>query len=140
MRSLFGLGASALAALAAVIASDSRNGDIVPFFISLTFVGGVLAWAVHEPFIGIRRRIARAIALAWAVAAVWAGGLLVMVLTVWASSIGLTPTPEATYLGLPATIYHLAGLYGGFVLVAVATFGPEPWLERLGARTAAAAQ
>jgi hypothetical protein len=30
--------------------------------------------------------------------------------------------PEATYLGLPATAYHLAGVYVGGALVAVAAF------------------
>ncbi len=138
MRSLLGIGASALAALAAVVASDSRNGDIVPFFIALTFAGGVLGWAVHEPFTGIRRRIARGIALAWAVAAVWVGGLLLLVVAVWSSS-GPTPVPEATYLGLPATVFHLAGLYGGFVLVLTATFAPTSWLEQRSNRVPAVA-
>jgi len=141
MRSLFGLGASALAALAAVVASDSRNADIVPFFIALTFAGGVLGWAVHEPFMGVRRRVARSITLSWAVAAAWVGVLLILVLTVWeGSSVGPTPVADPTFLGLPATAFHLAGLYGGFVLSMIATFGPAAWLDRLGVRSTQVAQ
>jgi hypothetical protein len=122
MRGALGLVASALAGLAAVIASLDGDGDIVPFFVGLTFAGGVAAWAAHPPFEGLRRRIARGVALVWLAAAVWVGVLLVMSVTVWQAS-GPPPTPEQTYLGIPATAYHLLGLYAGCVLVLLLAFG-----------------
>ena len=125
-RSALGLAASALAGLAAVIASLGGDGDIVPFFVALTFAGGVAAWAAHPPFEGSRRRTARGIAILWLVAAIWVGVLLVMSVTVWQAS-GPTPTPEQEYLGIPATGYHLVGLYGGAVLVLLLGFGGEAW-------------
>lgn len=76
MRSHLALGASALAGLAAVLASVDRDADIVPFFVGLTFLGGVEAWAVHPPFIGRRRWVARGVALLWFAAAGWVGVLL----------------------------------------------------------------
>ncbi len=57
MRSVLGLGASAVAGLAAVIASLDGDADIVPFFVGLTFLGGVEAWAAHPPFVGTRRHV-----------------------------------------------------------------------------------
>lgn len=124
MRGAFGLGASGLAGLAAVVASLDGDADIVPFFVGLTFLGGVEAWAAHPPFAGRRRLLARGAALLWLFAAVWVGVLLLMYLTVWQAS-GPPPGPEATYLGLTATVYHLIGLYGGVVLVLIGAFGPE---------------
>ncbi len=132
MRSVLGLGASAVAGLAAVIASLDGDADIVPFFVGLTFLGGVEAWAAHPPFVGTRRHVARAIALVWLLAAVWVGVLLVMLVTVWeaARPVGATPVPEPTYLGLTATAYHLVGLYGGLALAMLAAFGRRGWFER----------
>ena len=125
MRSVLGLAASALAGLAAVIAS--LDGGVVPFFVGLTFLGGVEAWAAHPPFVGQRRWLARGVALLWLMAAVWIGVLLLMFLR-GASMPELGP--EATYLGLPATVYHLLGLYGGVLLVLVSAFGPDRWVRR----------
>lgn len=127
MRSWFAFAASALAGLAAVVASATGNADIVPFFVALTFVGGVEAWAVHPPFVGRRRLLARTIALLWAFAATWIGVLLVMSVTVWQASSPPPVSQPATYLGLPATVYHLLGLYGGLALALIAAFGPERW-------------
>ncbi len=137
MRSALGLAASALAGLAAVIASLDGDGDIVPFFVGLTFAGGVAAWAAHPPFAGPRVRVAKAVALVWLVAAIWVGVLLLMSLTVWQAS-GPHPTPDRSYLGLPATAYHLVGLYGGAVLVLLLAFGRSGWFG--GADTTAQAE
>lgn len=133
MRSVLALGASALAGLAAMIASLDGDADIVPFFVGLTFLGGVQAWAAQPPFTGMRHLVARAIALVWLLAAVWVGVLLVMLVTVWeaARPVGPTPVAEATYLGLSATAYHLVGLYGGLVLAMLAAFGRRGWFERV---------
>ena len=130
MRSLIGLGASALAGLAAVIASLGGDADIVPFFVGLTFLGGVEAWAAHAPYRGQRRRLAGGVALVWLVAAVWIGALLVWYQAACACSSPPRP-PEATYLGLTATIYHLVGLYGGLAGVLVSAFGPHDWFDRV---------
>lgn len=107
-----------------LVMSHPRVGDadIVPFVL-LTFAGGAAAWAAQTPFIGIRRRIARGIALAWLVAAVWIGVLLGAYV---AAGSGAPPTPDETYFGLPATIYHLVGLYGGLVFVLLLAFGRRP--------------
>ena len=129
MRSALGLTASALAGMAAVVANMDQDYDIVPFFIGLTFLGGVEAWAAHPPFVGWRRSVAGGAALLWALAASWVGVLLIMSVTVWQAS-GPPPGPVATYLGLPATVYHLLGLYGGVALVLASAFGPERWFDR----------
>jgi len=126
MRSLIGLGASALAGLAAVIASLDGDADIVPFFVGLTLLGGVGAWAAHAPFEGRRLPLARGSALVWLVAAVWIGALLVMYQAACACSSPPRP-PEATYLGLTATVYHLVGLYGGLAGMLASAFGPDHW-------------
>ena len=131
MRSIFALAASALAGLAAVISSLDGDADLVPFFVALTFAGGVAAWAAHPPFQGARRRVAVVVAWGWLIAGAWVGVLLGL-FQAWSSSSGPTPGPEATYLGLTATIYHLLGMYGGLVFMTVAVFGPEGPLERGG--------
>ena len=130
MRSALGLAASALAGLAAVIASLDGDGDIVPFFVGLTFAGGVAAWAAHPPFAGPRARVAKAVALVWLGAAIWVGVLLAMYVTMFwqgSSTVPATPEPAQLYLGIPATVYHLAGLYGGAVLVLLLAFGRLGW-------------
>lgn len=129
MRSSLGILASALAGLAAVIASLDGDADIVPFFVVLTFAAGVVAWASHPPLVGVRRRLAQAIAVAWLAGAVWVGVLLVMAQSMGS---GPRPSPEATYLGLTATIYHLVGLYAGAGLVALLAFGRDRWFETSG--------
>lgn len=122
VRGIVGLAASGLAGLAAVISSLDADPDLVPFFVGLTFLGGLVAWAVAAPV----RRIAVGAALLWTVAAIWVGVLLLMLVTVWQGSSGPTPGPVPTYLGLPGTFYHLLGLYGGWVLVVAAVFAPAP--------------
>lgn len=119
MRGVFGLMASAFAGLAAVIASLDGDADIVPFFVVLTFAGGVAAWAANGPFIGWRRRIARVIAIAWLVAAVWVAVLL----AAFVAASSTPPGPEQAYLGPSATVYHLVGLYAGAALVLALAFG-----------------
>lgn len=131
MRSVLALTASALAGLAAVIASLDGDAVIVPFFVGLTFLGGVGAWAAHPPFEGSRRWIARGATLLWLIAAVWVAVLLVYFVTAGQAS-GPPPRPEDTYLGLTATVYHVVGLYVGAVLMLVSTFGPDRWLDQGG--------
>ena len=120
-RSVLALGASLLAALAAIVSSQDGDSDLVPFFVGLTLLGGVGAWAVHEPYTGGRRVGARVIGIAWLAAAVVIGGLLLWYQALCACSYP-PPPPEATYIGLTATVYHLAAVYLGGALMAVAAF------------------
>lgn len=135
MRSGLGLVASALAGVAAIVASLDGDADIVPFFIGLTFAGGAVAWAARPPYEGGRRWLARGIGLAWLVAAVWVGGLLAMYQAMCACSYPPRPA-EDTYLGLTATAFHLVGLYGGLMAVLVGAFGSAGWLSGGGASSA----
>ena len=128
MRSLLALGASFLAGLAAVISSLDGDADLVPFYVGLTFLGGVGAWGSAVPA-GPRLWVARVAALLWLVAAIWVAVLLVMSVTVWQAS-SPPPTPEDTYFGLTATVYRVMGLYGGMVLMLISAFGPVGLLAR----------
>lgn len=122
MRSGLALGASALAGLAAVIASLDGEGAIVPFFVGLTVLGGIGAWATHEPIGPRRRLLARGISVVWLGAAGWIGILLLMYQATCGCSMPGPVAPEQTYLGLTATAYHLAGVYLGGALMTVAAF------------------
>ena len=126
MRSGLAFGASALAALAGVLANQDGDTVIAPSFIGLTFAAGLLAWAVHPPFED--RRLARGIALAWLAAAIWIAVLLLMYRAMGGD--GPPPAPEARYLGLTATVYHLLGVYGGLVFALLAAFAPDAWLAK----------
>ena len=120
-RSLLAFGASLLAAVAAIVASQDGDTDMVPFFIGLTLLGGIGAWAVHEPYSGTRRLLGRIIAVGWVVVAIFVGGLLLWYQALCACT-GPVPPPEATYIGLTATFYRLAALFVGGALMAVAAF------------------
>jgi hypothetical protein len=128
MRSALGLAASALAAIAAAVATAS-DPYIVNFFIGLAFGGAVEAAAAYPPFEGWRRNLARGLALLWLVAGFWIGVLLLM----YTAACGCSyPEPEPTVLivGVPATVYHLIGLYGGLALILASAFGPDRWFSR----------
>lgn len=120
-RSSLAIGATILAAVAAVVASQDGDVSLVPFFIALTVAGGIGAWAMHPPFEGYRRIAARGIGVAWLGAAGWIGALLLMERVACGCS-SPPPIAEATYLGLTATVYHVAAVYLGGALVAVAAF------------------
>jgi hypothetical protein len=120
-RSSLAIGAALLAGLAGVVASQDGDADIVPFFIGLTVLAGLGAWALHEPYDGQRRLLSRGIGVTWLGAAGWIGALLLWQQALCGCS-SPPPVPEETYLGLTATIYHLAGVYLGGALMAVAAF------------------
>lgn len=124
-RSSLPLVASALTAIAGVVANQDGESSIVPFFFGLTFVAGFQAWATHPPFTGPRGVAARAVAVAWLVAAVWIAALLAMYVMVWSGSSSPQRAPAALYLGLPGTAYHLAAVYGGLILVILAAAAPD---------------
>lgn len=128
MRSIFAFAASALAGLAVITASADGDSDIVPFFVGLTFLGGVAAWAAHPPFEGSRQSIARAVSVLWTSAAVWVAVLLAASVTVMQAA-SPPPGPEHTYVGITATAYHLTGLFGGAALMLACAFAPGRWLD-----------
>lgn len=121
MRVWFATGAAALALLAALVSILDNAQEAIAFFAVAGVAAGVQAWSVREPFAGNRRRLAIGIAVIWLIAAVWIGVLLLM----YQSASRPPPEPEATYLGLTATVYHLIALYGGAGLVALAAFAPR---------------
>ena len=122
MRSALALAAAAVAGLAAIVAQLDGDRDIVPFFVGLSGIGLGGAWATREPMTSVRHTAAKAAALLWLGAAGWLGVLLLIYQSTCACSYGGPIPPEATYLGLTATVYHLAGVYLGGALMAVAAF------------------
>ena len=121
-RSALALGATALAGIAALAAAADGDTDILPFFLALTTAGGVGAVAVREPYEGRRRLLARTIGMGWLLVGGYIGVLLLWYQALCGCSTPAPIEPEATYLGLTATAYHLAGVFGGGVLMAVAAF------------------
>lgn len=61
------------------------------------------------------------VATVWLAAAFIIGALLIWHRVMCACSMPF-PAPEATYLGLTATVYHVAAVYLGGALMAVAAF------------------
>jgi hypothetical protein len=119
---VLGLAAAFLAGWAAMVASQVGDADYVPFFIGLSFLGGIVAWTGREPAASLHRTIAGWTAAIWLVAAAWVGVLLLWALADGGGS-GPPPGPPKTYLALPVTVYYLVGLYGGAALVTWSVFG-----------------
>lgn len=116
---LLPVAAAALSLIAAVVSRLDGDDDLVPFFAILTFVAVAMAWLVSNP---AYRVVLRALAIAWICAAIWVAVLLVMYQAACGCS-SSPPLPEATYLGLRATAYHLAATYVGLALVVVTAYG-----------------
>jgi hypothetical protein len=102
--------------MALVVSILDNSAEGIVFFSAAAPGAAIHAWAVREPYGEARRRVAIAFAVAWLVAAVWIGVLLVM----YQSASRPPPEVEATYFGLTATAYRLVALYGGAVLVTIA--------------------
>lgn len=120
-RSLLAIGAAVLAALAAAVSQLDGDIDFVPFFVGLAVLGGTGAFAVRQPYTDNRRVFGAIVATAWIAVAFIIGGLLVWERALCACSMP-EPVAEATYLGLTATVFHVAGVYLGGALMAVAAF------------------
>jgi hypothetical protein len=119
---VLGLAAALLAGWAGLVASQVGDADFVPFFIGLSFLGGIESWAAREPSDGVRRTIARGTSAVWLGAAAWVGVLLLWSLASGGGS-GPPPGPPKTYLAVPVSVFYLVGLYGGAALVAWSAFG-----------------
>ena len=117
-RSLLAIGAAVLTAVAATVSQLDGDIDFVPFFVGLTALG---AFAVREPYTDNRRVFGAIVATVWIAVAFIIGGLLLWERALCACSMP-EPVAEATYLGLTATVFHLAGVYLGGALMAVAAF------------------
>jgi lysylphosphatidylglycerol synthetase-like protein (DUF2156 family) len=126
MRAWLALSACGLAVVAAVVSVLDGAREPLALFTVAAVLAGVQAWAVREPYLGWRRGLGIGIAVVWLMAAVWIGALLVM----YNAASRPPPEPEATYLGLTATVYHLVALYGGALLVAIAGLQPTPSSRR----------
>lgn len=120
-RTLLAVGAAGVAAVAGLVAQLDGDLDIVPFFVGLAVLGSVGAFAVREPYTDHRRVLGAMIATAWIAAALIIGGLLLWHRALCGCSMP-EPAAEATYLGLTATVYHVAGVYLGGALMVVAAF------------------
>jgi len=113
--------AAAVLSLVALLVSVLDSAQLEAAFFALAAVAaGVQAWVAREPFDGARRNLGRGIALGWLGVAIWTGVLLAM----FQEASRPAPQPEATYLGLTATVYHVAAFYGGTVLVLLAAVLP----------------
>lgn len=120
-RSALAIGASVLAAAAAVVSSLDGDDFMIPFFVGLAVAGGIAAIAVREPYTHNRRVVAAGVSALWLGGAGIVGALLLWERALCACSYP-PPMAEATYLGLTATAYHAAAVYLGGALVAVAAF------------------
>jgi hypothetical protein len=123
-RSSLAIGASVLAAIAAVISSLDGDDFMVPFFSGLAVLGAIGAWVVREPYTGSRRMVAAGMSTLWLGAAGVIGALLIWERAMCGCS-SPPPMAEATYLGLTATVYHVAAVYLGGALMAVAAFSRQ---------------
>lgn len=121
-RRILAIGATALAGIAALAAAVDGDADILPFFVVLSAAGAVGTVAVGEPYGGSRRLLARIIGVSWLAVGGYIGVLLLWHQAVCGCSYPAPIAPEATYLGLTATAYHLAGVFGGGALMGVAAF------------------
>jgi len=125
-RPWFSLLALIIAVIAAVVSYLDNDTVELPFFVLISLAATTQAWLVREQSVDWRRLSAMGIAIGWVIAAVGIGVLLMM----FQASSGAPSSPEEAYLGLTATVYHLAAVYGGALLVVIAAFGPKRWLER----------
>ena len=120
-RPILAVAATALAVVAAIVSGLDGDADLVPFFAGLAVAGGIGAWAVRDPYEGRRVWLAQLIGLGWLVAATIIGALLIWQGVLCGCSSPPLP-PEATYLGLTATAYHIAAVYLGGACMVVAAF------------------
>jgi len=125
MRTKLSVAAATSSVVAALVSLVDHAQEALGFFLVATAVAGVQAVAARAPFVGFRRRLTRVIGWAWVIAVVWIDGLLV----IYQSASRPPPGPEATYLGLTATVVHLVALHAGAFLVMLSAYVPEQWVS-----------
>ena len=129
-RPWLSVAAIVLATVAIAVSWLDGAGEPLSFFAAAAVVALAQAWTGREPFVGWRRRASIGFALAWIITATWIGALLLQYQFMYGSASQAQPGPEATYLGLAATAYHLVALYVGGLLVTLAAFLPSASPER----------
>lgn len=134
VRAALPLVAAALAAIPLVLSRLDGDADLDPFFAILVVAALVIAVAVSRaPTNPVACTTGRLLVLVWLGAAAWAAFLLAMYQTACGCSM-VDPSsrpPLPTYLGLPATTFHLLATYGGGMLVALAAFVPARATRRM---------
>ena len=124
MRTNLSAAAAILSVIAGAVSLIDDAQEASAFFLVAAVVASIQAAAAKVPFAGPRRRLSRILAWAWVIAVVWIDALLVM----YQSAARPTPEPEATYLGLTATAFHVIALHAGAVLVLLSAYVPERWV------------
>lgn len=122
VRSTLALVAAGLSAIAAVASAVAGEDDVIAFFLVMTAVAVVIAVLGARPWTGAARLVARTLAVAWVVAAIWIGALLVWYQGSCACSSAVPVGPGPNVAGVPTTLFHLLATYLGGALVVVATF------------------
>jgi hypothetical protein len=120
MRVVCALSACVLALVAVLVSILDDAREPLAFFSVAAVLAAIQAWSVREPYMGGRRVVGIGITFVWLMSAVWIGLLLL----IYQPASRPPPEPEATYLGLTATFYHLLALYGGSLLVTIAGWWP----------------
>lgn len=121
MRTGLGLVAAGLAGIAAIVATLEGDMDVALFYAIPVLAAVVVAWAARPPFVGVRRRLAQAIALLWLALAVSSCVGLAIILTQPPGTLPPLP-PENLYLGIEAIAYLMLGFYAGSVLLPLLVF------------------
>jgi hypothetical protein len=120
MREGLALAATVLCLVALVVSALDDAQEPLAFFAVAAFVTLIHRRAVREPFEGRRATFAGVIAIVWILAVAWIDALLAMY--VGTGSRGGPVPPEATYLGLTASVYHLVALPGSAALVTISAW------------------
>lgn len=125
MREGLALAATVLCLVALIVSLLDDAQEAVAFFSVAAVVMLVHRRAVREPFEGRRATFAGLIAIASLLAVAWIDALLVMFQAL--GSRGAPTPPEATYLGLTASVYHLVALHASAALVTISAWpGGKP--------------
>lgn len=121
-RTFLAVGAAVLAAIPLALSRLDGDGDLDPFFAILVVAAlTVAALTALAPSHPATRPISWLIVLAWFAAG--AAIAFLLVIYQWACACSRPDPasfpPAASYLGLPATAFHLLATYGGGALVAL---------------------
>lgn len=116
--------AAVLGVLAVVVSLADGDASLVPFFVALSLAAGLVAVLATGPWEGWRRGLGLLVAGGWIAVGVAITALLGFYQMVCGCS-RPPPPPEATYLGLTATVFHLAAMYIGGALIVFAVLAPR---------------